>query len=278
MQAKLQLKLQTKTFKTGRWYLSYEQRFAGTQRIYGQTALNGFRHSHVCVIGIGGVGSWVAEALARSGIGEITLIDADDICITNINRQVHALDGSVGDMKAEAMAARILQINPECLVHCEAQFINSENVQELLGLHLDYVVDAIDNVADKAAVIASCKRSKISVITIGGAGGQIDPGSVTSADLSKTTNDPLAAKVRSKLRRDHGFSRSGKRFAVECIYSSEQLKYPQQDGSIGTDKSFIAQGGLDCDTGFGSAAVVTSTFAMLATAKVLNKLMLKAGQ
>jgi tRNA A37 threonylcarbamoyladenosine dehydratase len=258
--------------------VSYEQRFSGTQRIYGSVALDWFRQAHVCVIGIGGVGSWVAEALARSGIGEITLIDADDICITNTNRQIHVLESTVGKMKAQTMADRILQINPDCLVHCEPLFINAENVQELLGNHLDYVVDAIDSVGDKAAVIASCKRSKIPVICVGGAGGQFDPTCVTTADLSKTTNDPLAAKVRSKLRRDYGFSRSGKRFAVECVYSSEQLKYPQVDGSVDTAKTSSAQGGLDCETGFGAACVVTTTFAMVAASRVLNKLMLKAHQ
>jgi len=255
---------------------SFEQRFAGTARIYGELGLAKFRESHVCIIGIGGVGSWVAEALARSGVGEITLIDADDICITNTNRQIHVLQSTIGHAKIEAMAARIIAINPECLVHCEAFFISSTNVRELLCDDMDYVVDAIDSVADKAAVIASCKRSKIPVITIGGAGGQWDPTCVSTADLSRTRNDPLAAKVRSKLRREYGFSRSGKRFSVECVYSTEQLKYPQGDGTVDTAKTASAEGGLDCNTGFGAASVVTTTFAMVASAKVLNRLMQKA--
>ncbi len=255
---------------------NFEQRFSGTARIYGSLALSRYREAHVCVVGIGGVGSWVAEALARSGIGEITLIDADDLCVTNTNRQVHALENTVGQMKIEVMAERINQINPECLVHCESVFITPQNVQELLHSSMDYVVDAIDSVNDKAAVIASCKRSKIPVITIGGAGGQWDPTSVDTADLARTVNDPLAAKVRSKLRREYGFSRSGKRFAIECVYSKEQLKYPQEDGSIDTAKSSSAEGGLDCETGFGAACVVTSTFAMVAASKVLLKLKAKA--
>ena len=255
---------------------NFEQRFAGTAWIYGDLGLAKFRQSHVCIIGIGGVGSWVAEALARSGIGEITLIDADDICITNTNRQIHALKSTIGHNKVDAMAQRIVDINPDCLVHCETQFINTTNVRELLSQDMDYVVDAIDSVSDKAALIASCKRSKIPVITIGGAGGQWDPTSVATADLSRTKNDPLAAKVRAKLRREYGFSRSGKRFVVECVYSSEQLKYPQGDGSIGTAKTASAEGAMDCSTGFGAAAVVTTTFAMVASARVLNRLMLKA--
>jgi len=257
---------------------SYEQRFSGTARIYGDLALAKFRESHVCVIGIGGVGSWVAEALARSGIGEITLIDADDICVTNTNRQIHALQSTIGHEKVEAMAQRIIEINPECLVHCETQFINSTNVRDLLSDDMSYVVDAIDSVADKASVIASCKRSKIPVITIGGAGGQWDPTCVSTADLSRTRNDPLAAKVRSKLRREYGFSRSGKRFCVECVYSTEQLKYPQGDGSVSTTKTSSAEGGMDCSTGFGAASVVTTAFAMVASARVLNKLMSQANE
>jgi tRNA A37 threonylcarbamoyladenosine dehydratase len=256
----------------------YEQRFSGTERIYGALGLQKFNQSHVCILGIGGVGSWVAEALARSGIGEITLVDADDICITNTNRQVHALDKTVGQIKTQAMAERIVQINPDCLVHCETLFINSTNVREILNTSMDYVVDAIDSVNDKASVIASCKRSKIAVITVGGAGGQWDPTCVTTADLARTVNDPLAAKVRAKLRREYNFSRSGKRFAVECVYSSEQLKYPQGDGSVTTTKTTSVEGKLDCNTGFGAATVVTTTFAMVAASKVLTKLMQKAEQ
>lgn len=256
----------------------YEQRFAGTARIYGDLALAQFRQSHVCVIGIGGVGSWVAEALARSGIGEITLIDADDICISNTNRQIHVLNSTIGREKVTAMAERIVEINPECLVHCERQFINTGNVRELLTDSMDYVVDAIDSVGDKAAVIASCKRSKIPIIMIGGAGGQWDPTCVSCADLSRTRNDPLAAKVRAKLRREYGFSRSGKRFSIECVYSTEQLKYPQGDGRIDTAKTISAGGAMDCSTGFGAATVVTTTFAMVATAKILCRLMAKANQ
>lgn len=255
---------------------SFEQRFSGTQRIYGTQGLEKFKESHICVIGIGGVGSWVAEALARSGVGEITLVDADDICVTNTNRQVHALDQTVGAMKVEAMAERILQINPECLVHCETVFVSPENVTQIIHDSMDYIVDAIDSVNDKAAIIASCKRSKLPIITIGGAGGQWDPTCVTTADLSRTVNDPLAAKVRSKLRREYGFSRSGKRFAVECVYSTEQLKYPQADGGIDTAKSSSSSGGLDCATGFGASSVVTSVFAMVAVSKILLKLKAKA--
>ncbi|EPJ48104.1 MAG: UBA/THIF-type NAD/FAD-binding protein [Osedax symbiont Rs1] len=256
----------------------YEQRFAGAERIYGRLGLAKFRDSHICVLGIGGVGSWVAEALARSGVGEITLVDADDLCISNTNRQIHALQSTIGRAKIEAMAERIADINPECLVHLESIFIDPVNVREIVTDQFDYVVDAIDSVSDKAAVIANCKRNKIPVITVGGAGGQYDPTCIAVVDLAKTRNDPLAAKVRAKLRREYGYSRSGKRFGVECVYSTEQLKYPQADGSVTTEKITSAGSSMDCSSGFGAATVVTTAFAMVATSVVLNKLMLKANQ
>ncbi len=255
----------------------FDNRFGGTQRLYGIDAVDRFRRSHICVIGIGGVGSWVAEALARSGIGEITLIDQDDVCETNINRQIHALDGSIGRSKITVMAERIHLINPECLVHEEQAFINKDNVSELIQQHFDYVVDAIDSVKDKSAVINFCRRSKIPIVTVGGAGGQIDPTCVTVGDLSKTFNDPLAAKVRSFLRRHYGFSKSGKKFSVECVYSSEQLRYPQPDGSVCSQKMMSdGETRLNCAGGFGAATVVTATFGMVAASRVLNKLMHKA--
>ncbi|SFG41227.1 tRNA cyclic N6-threonylcarbamoyladenosine(37) synthase TcdA [Neptunomonas qingdaonensis] len=253
---------------------SFDNRFGGARRLYGVEGVDRFRESHVCVIGIGGVGSWVAEALARSGIGEITLIDQDDICETNINRQIHALDGTIGQSKIAVMAERIRLINPECLVHEEHAFVNRENIPELIRDCFDYVVDAIDSVKDKAALIGFCKRFKIPIVTVGGAGGQLDPTCVSVIDLSKTYNDPLAAKVRSVLRRHYGFNKNGKKFGIECVYSTEQLRYPQADGSVCAQK-IIADGQtkLDCDGGFGAASVVTATFGMVAASRVLNKIM-----
>lgn len=257
---------------------SFDNRFGGTRRLYGVEAVDRFRDSHVCVIGIGGVGSWVAEALARSGIGEITLIDQDDICETNINRQIHALDGTIGQSKIAVMAERIRLINPECLVHEESAFVNRENIPELIQDSFDYVVDAIDSVKDKAALIGFCKRFKIPVVTVGGAGGQLDPTCVGVVDLSKTYNDPLAAKVRSVLRRHYGFNKNGKKFGIECVYSTEQLRYPQADGSVCAQKVMLdGQTKLDCDGGFGVASVVTATFGMVAASRVLNKIMSSAG-
>ncbi|WP_162975714.1 tRNA threonylcarbamoyladenosine dehydratase, partial [Pseudomonas aeruginosa] len=176
-----------------------EQRFGGIGRLYGREGLQRLADSHVAVVGIGGVGSWAAEALARSGVGEISLFDLDDVCVTNTNRQVHAIEGSVGKAKVEVMAARIRAINPACRVHAVADFVTRETMAEYI-VDFDYLIDCIDSVAAKAALIAWCKRRKIPVITTGGAGGQVDPTQIQVADLNKTFNDPLAAKVRSTLR------------------------------------------------------------------------------
>ncbi|KUE78523.1 sulfur acceptor protein CsdL [Aeromonas schubertii] len=252
----------------------YQQRFGGIARLYGQPALASFARAHVCVVGIGGVGSWAAEALARSGIGQITLIDMDDICITNSNRQIHALQGNVGRLKTEAMAERIRLINPDCQVTEVDDFVTADNLAEHIHIGFDYVIDAIDSVKAKVALIAFCKRRKIPIIVAGGAGGQMDPTQVQVADLAKTIQDPLAAKVRSDLRRLHHFSKnSARKFGVECVFSTEQLSYP--DGSGGVCHAKAASDGtmkMDCASGFGAVTPVTATFGFVAVSRVLKKI------
>lgn len=251
---------------------AFENRFGGSRRLYGVDAVELFRRSHVCVIGIGGVGSWVAEALARTAIGRITLIDLDDICVTNTNRQIHALGDSVGRSKVEVMAERIQAINPDCAVQPIEEFVTRDNIAELISDEYDYVVDAIDSMREKAALIAHCRRRKIPLITIGGAGGQVDPTRIQVADLSRTSQDPLAAKVRSVLRRDYGFSKNSK-FGIECVYSTEQLVYPQPDGSVCQQKT-LTDGNtrLDCSGGFGASVCVTATFGFVAVSRLLQKM------
>ncbi|MCP5350021.1 MAG: tRNA cyclic N6-threonylcarbamoyladenosine(37) synthase TcdA [Oceanospirillaceae bacterium] len=253
--------------------MSYTDRFGGIARLYGQTGLVKLQAATVCVVGIGGVGSWAAEALARSGVGHLRLIDMDDICITNTNRQIHAHTGNIGREKITAMAERIKAINPECEIDARFAFATAENMAECVQ-GVDYVIDAIDSVKAKVALIAYCKRFKIPVITTGAAGGQIDPTQVTVGDLNKTFNDPLAKKVRSLLRRDHGFSRNEKRtYGVPCVFSTEQLRYPQPDGSVCQQKQFNDAGvKLDCAGGFGSVTMVTGTFGFVAAARVVAKL------
>ncbi|MBG4747776.1 tRNA cyclic N6-threonylcarbamoyladenosine(37) synthase TcdA [Pseudomonas aeruginosa] len=250
-----------------------EQRFGGIGRLYGREGLQRLADSHVAVVGIGGVGSWAAEALARSGVGEISLFDLDDVCVTNTNRQVHAIEGSVGKAKVEVMAARIRAINPACRVHAVADFVTRETMAEYI-VDFDYLIDCIDSVAAKAALIAWCKRRKIPVITTGGAGGQVDPTQIQVADLNKTFNAPLAAKVRSTLRRDYNFSRTpGRTYSVPCVFSSEQLRYPKPDGTVCQSKSFVGEGvKLDCAGGFGAVMMVTATFGMVAAARAVERL------
>lgn len=247
---------------------NYEQRFGGIGRLYGAQGLTRLRQAHICVIGIGGVGSWVVEALARSGVGQLTMIDMDDICVTNINRQIHALTGEVGKLKTEVMKARVNRINPECRVNVIDDFLTAENLADYLNRDYDYVIDAIDNVRVKAALIAYCKRHKINVITIGAAGGQTDPGQIRITDLSKTVQDPLASKVRSVLRRDFRFSRNPKRkFGIDCVYSVQPLIFPK----MGADCEISAS--MNCANGFGAATMITATFGFFAVSRVIDKIL-----
>jgi tRNA A37 threonylcarbamoyladenosine dehydratase len=248
----------------------YERRFGGVARLYGAAALERFRSAHVCVVGIGGVGSWAVEALARSGVGALTLVDLDHIAESNINRQLHALDSSLGQAKIEAMAARVHQINPECQVVGVDDFVTPDNLDSLLSAlpTVDVLVDAIDGVRAKTALLAWCRRRSIAVVTCGAAGGQLDPCRIRVDDLARTTQDPLLAKVRGQLRKFHGFPRDAKKkFSIAAVYSEEPLRYP--------DAACTSPGGggapLNC-AGFGSAVVVTASFGVTAASVALGKL------
>ena len=252
---------------------TWRQRFGGTGRLYGQQALHWFADARFCVVGIGGVGSWAAEALARTGIGHITLIDMDDVCITNTNRQIHALRGNVGQAKTEVMAERLRQINPECEVICIDDFVTPENVAALLDHRFDYVIDAIDSVRPKAALLAYCRRHKIPLITTGGAGGQIDPTQIAVTDLAKTIQDPLAAKLRERLKSDFAIVKNSKgKLGIDCVFSTEALVYPQPDGTVCASRS-TAEGPkrMDCAAGFGAATMVTASFGFIAVSHALKK-------
>jgi len=258
--------------------LDYARRFGGVARLYGSAALERFSSARVCVIGIGGVGSWAAEALARSAIGEITLIDLDNVAESNVNRQILALDGEFGRAKVNVMAQRIRAINPVCRVHAVEEFIEESNMERLIDEQFDYVVDCIDAYRTKAALIAHCRRRKIPVITVGGAGGQVDPLKIVLADLSRTEQDPLLSKTRKLLRKDYGFSRNLKRrFSVPCVYSREQQRQPESAGEAcdpaGSDTGIT---GLNC-AGFGSSVAVTASFGLVAISHVLGKIAESAG-
>ena len=241
------------------------RRFGGIARLYGSAAYQRLRAAHVCVVGIGGVGSWVAEALARTAVGRLTLIDLDMVAESNTNRQIHALEPVFGKAKVDAMAERIAQINPECVIQCIEDFVTVDNMETTLRGGFDVVVDAIDQARVKTAMIDFCKRRKQPIVVVGAAGGQIDPTQIRVSDLSQTVQDPLLAKVRASLRREHGFPRQGK-FGVPAVYSTEALRYPDKGASCDVGSG---PAGLNC-AGFGSSVCVTSVFGMAAASHAIG--------
>jgi tRNA A37 threonylcarbamoyladenosine dehydratase len=251
-----------------------DRRFGGIARLYGEAALNRFRTAHVCVVGVGGVGSWAVEALARSAIGHITMIDFDNLAESNINRQIHAMTDTLGQAKVSALAQRIAQINPACRVTEIEDFVTADNCDQMIGVgKYDYVIDAIDNVRAKTALIAYCREHAVKLITIGSAGGQIDPTKIEVRDLCRTEQEPLLAKVRKRLRAQHGFPRGVKnKFGIDAVFSTEPLRFPEAEETCTADDSEqTGITGLNC-AGFGSAMTVTATFGLVAAAQVLNKL------
>ncbi len=256
-----------------------ERRFGGILRLYGSTALERFRAAHVCVLGIGGVGSWAAEALARSAIGQITLVDMDHVAESNINRQLPALDATLGMAKVQVMRERILQINPACVVHAIEDFVTADNLATLLTGDYDYIIDCIDGFRTKARLIAHCRRNRLPVITVGGAGGQVDPTRIRVADLSRTEHDALLSRTRKLLRTEYGFPKNPKRrFDVPCVYSLENPVFPAADGGISPARPEHATGGLTCAGGLGSAMPVTASFGLAASAHVLKRLAVRAAE
>ncbi len=253
--------------------LDFDRRFGGIARLYGERVLEGFRHrTHLCVVGIGGVGSWTAEAFARSGVGRLTLIDLDHLAESNVNRQIHALEAHLGRSKVAVMAERIAGINPECEVICRDAFVDEGNLAELVPPGFDFVVDCIDAFRVKAALIAHCRRNRTRVLTVGGAGGQVDPQKLVTGDLSRTEHDPLLARTRKLLRKEYGFTANPRRrFDVPCVYSAEQPRYPAADGAACDRPPGGGIRGLGC-AGYGSVVTVTASFGLFAAACVLNRL------
>lgn len=265
--------------------IDFDRRFGGVARLYGDAALARFRNAHVCVIGVGGVGSWIVEALARSAIGKITMIDLDHLAESNVNRQIHALTDTLGQAKVTALAQRIAQINPTCEVTEIEDFIDADNLDAMIGSrNFDYVIDAIDNVRAKVALIAYCRAHGIRLVTIGGAGGQVDPTKIEVRDLCRTEQEPLLAKVRKLLRQQHRFPRGIKnKFGIDAVFSTEPLRFPETEeaceipSSDSDDAERAGVTGLNC-AGFGSAMVVTAAFGLVAASLVLNKLAADAVQ
>ncbi len=250
--------------------MSVDRRFGGVARLYGEVGYQRLQAAHVAVVGIGGVGSWCAEALARTAVGQLTLIDLDMVAESNTNRQIHALGDIYGKAKVDAMAERIGQINPDCQIRCIEDFVTADNLENTLGGGFDVVIDAIDQARVKVAMIAFCRQRRQPIVVAGAAGGQIDPTQIRIADLSQTTQDPLLAKVRASLRREHGFPRQGK-FGIPAVYSTEPLRYPDKGSSCDTNtgSTTTAATGLNC-AGFGSSVCVTSVFGMAAASHAIR--------
>jgi tRNA A37 threonylcarbamoyladenosine dehydratase len=248
------------------------RRFAGVARLYGVAAAARFRRAHVVVVGMGGVGSWAAEALARSAVGRLTLVDLDHVAESNTNRQIHALGDSYGKAKVDAMAERLVAINPRCHVLPVDEFATVDNAHALV-LGADVVLDCIDQVVAKAALIAAARAERIAIVTCGAAGGRLDPTRIRCDDLARLSGDPLLAKVRHKLRRDHGFPRDGgkrpARFDVTGVYSDEPLQRPAPASDA---QGRVVPGAALACAGYGSSVVVTAAMGFAAAGRVLAML------
>ena len=255
----------------------WTDRFGGIDRLYGRGALARFRDGRIAVVGLGGVGSWAAEALARTGVGHLTLIDADDLCVSNTNRQLPAVDGHYGRGKAETMAERCRAINPAIDAEPVASFLTPSNLSQLLDRDFDLVLDACDSFRTKVEAIAWCRRRKQPIVTVGSAGGRTDATQVRVRDLSRTEHDAMLSLIRKKLRAEFNFPRNADRyFGVSAVYSLENVRYPQADGSVCGVRPKVAGDAalkLDCGAGLGAATHVTGAFAFAAVGRILEILL-----
>lgn len=260
-------------------YQDYNQRFGGIARLYGVEGLKNLLNSHILIVGLGGVGTWAAEALARSGVGSITLVDLDDICITNTNRQIHAMDGMIGKMKVTAIKERILAINPQCNVFAIEEFFTANTADMILDKKYTYAIDAIDSLQNKCVLAAACKEKGIPLIITGGAAGKRNPAMIKVDDLGLACNDSLLFSLRKRLRQEFsfpsgaGFTRSKKQiFNIACVYSAEEPMFPKSDGTVCAVADLAVNLRLDCETGMGSITHITGTFGFLAASHVIDQI------
>ncbi len=244
---------------------SAERRFGGLARLYGPAGARRIRAAHVAVVGVGGVGSWAVEGLARSGVGRLTLIDLDHVAESNINRQIQATEATLGQAKVLALRDRIAQIHPDCVVNCIEEFVEPGNWPGLLPAGVDAVIDACDQVQAKTAMAAWAREHKVLFIAAGAAGGKRHAHKVDIEDLSRVTHDPLLAQLRYRLRKQHGAPREGRKIGIACVYSREAVQGPDASCAVEGD------GSLNC-SGYGSLVSVTATFGLCATGWVLNEL------
>lgn len=256
----------------------YEQRFSGIGRLYGAAALPRLRAAHVCIIGVGGVGSWTVEALARSGVGALTLVDADDVCITNTNRQLPALSDTVGRPKVQVLTERVKLIWPGCNVTARAEFFTESNAVEMLTSPFDFVVDAVDRMSTKTCIIHTCHQLGRRVLVCGAAGGRRDPTVIRAVDLGLAGQDELLRQVRRKLRRElgwqHGHCKAPTEMGVPCVFTPEKPLYPHADGTCQLDAEEDASLRMDCASGFGAATHITGVFGFIAASEIVRRIAL----
>lgn len=270
--------------------VDFERRFGGVKRLYGEAGLTKLQTAHVVVVGIGGVGSWAAEALARNAVGTITLVDLDNIAESNVNRQIHALDGAFGKAKVTAMRERIQQISPNCVVREIEDFVTLENASKMLDFNCNVMIDCTDDVSAKIALVQNCKATQTPIIMSGSAGGRLDPTKIKVADLSAVTGDKLLAKIRNLLRRDYQFPKASNlkksaKFGIACVYSDEQAISPIKNTSpedalranigagvlVEDKKTNNSISGLNC-AGYGSSVCVTAPFGFTAAQLAINQI------
>lgn len=251
-----------------------EERFGGIARLYGVKGAEQLSKARVAVVGIGGVGSWAAEALARSGVGTIILQDMDDLCITNTNRQIHALQGNYGRAKVEAMEERLRLINPAVQVESLFSFYTVSKPERLFDAQPDVVIDAIDSMRPKAHLIAECYKRGIPIITCGGAGGRVNAARISMADLARTNGDNMLSQLRKTLRKEYAFPLFDKcpDIGIPCVYSPEKPRFPKCDGSVSCERDPGQKGGIGCASGFGSATHITGTFGFMMAGKAVELL------
>ncbi len=252
----------------------YQDRFGGLGRLVGREGLARLQAAHVCVVGVGGVGSWTVEGLARSGVGALTLVDLDEVCVTNVNRQLPALEGTVGRSKVGVLAERVRLINPACRVEAVTEFFTAATAERLLAPKFDFVVDAIDTMSNKALLIAESVKRGFPCVTVGGAGGKRDATQVRAGDLGEAFSDELLRQVRKKLRRDHGFAHGEQKgkmhWGVRCVWSSELQVFPWADGTCSAEPEPGSNLRMDCASGLGAGVWVTGTFGLVVAGEVVR--------
>lgn len=248
---------------------SYHQRFSGISRLYGKRSYAKLACAHFMVMGLGGVGSWSVEALARSGVGKLTLVDLDDICITNSNRQIHAVVHTIGRQKTDVLKERVLEINPEIECQVVSDFYTTTTSREILSLKPDVVIDAFDSLKSKAHLIATCLKQNIPLVVSGGAGGRVDPTSIRCSDLLQTTNDKMLRSLRVKLKKEYGVVLDRSQIGIPTVYSTERPVYPTSSEEVSLEPE-VKNFGLDCKGGLGASCFVTGTFGFVAASRALD--------